>query len=232
MNHDWKWPEGFLPLSGSRSMVNLNELEADTRVDVLSRSESTAALVDMRPVLESGSSDEPDQVKFDVLPKTKMTSTYYQCRAVRDANFRDKAVEIANKTELGHVVGGEVSWVGSFDSEKGLLEMCYMGSRVLRGTEVANQNISLSFDPSIMTCITCPKEHSVFRGGKSVCVCVSDQNFVSNLTGANNCVSVARMEGAGLLELTDLVIELFENQKFPPGRLSVLVLGVTFTRSV
>ena len=70
MNHDWKWPEGFLPLSGSRSMVNLNELEADTRVDVLSRSESTAALVDMRPVLESGSSDETDQVKFVVPPKT------------------------------------------------------------------------------------------------------------------------------------------------------------------
>ena len=78
--------------------------------------------------------------------------------------------------------GGEVSKVGSFDSEKGLLEMCYMGSRVLRGTEVANQNISLSFDPSIMTCITCPKEHSVFRGGKSVCVCVSDQNFVSKIS--------------------------------------------------
>ena len=54
-------------------------------------------------------------------------------------------------------------------------------------------------------------------------VCVSDQNFVSNLTGANNCVSVARMEGAGLLELTDLVIELFENQKLPPG--SVVCIG-------
>ena len=96
MNYDWKWPEGFLPLSGSRSMVNLNKLEADTRVDVLSRRESTTALVDMRPVLESGSSDETDQVKFVVPPKTKMTSTYYQCRAGRDANFRDKAVEIAS----------------------------------------------------------------------------------------------------------------------------------------
>ena len=91
-------------------MVNLNELEADTRVDVVSRSESTAVLVDMRPILESGSNQETDQVKF-VPPKTKMTSTYYQCRAGRDANFRDKAVEIANKTELGHVVGGRsVGW--------------------------------------------------------------------------------------------------------------------------
>ena len=223
MNYDWKWPEGFTPLTGSRSMVNLNELETDTRVDVVTRSESTTALVDMRPVQSSSSSiseDGDDQVK-QTCPK--MSSTYYQCRAGRDASFRDKAVEIANTAELGHVVGGEVSRVGSFDSERGLLEMCFVGSRVLRGTEVTNQNISLSFDPSIMTCITCPKEHSVFRGGKAVCVCVADQNFVSNLAGANNCVSVVRMEGGGLVELTDLVVELFESQKFPPG--SVICIG-------
>ena len=76
MNYDWKWPEGFLPLAGSRSMVNLHELEADTRVDVVAGSESTAALVDMRPVLESGSDEEKDQVKSPPL-KTKMTIMYY-----------------------------------------------------------------------------------------------------------------------------------------------------------
>ena len=29
MNHNWKWPVGFTPLSGSRSMVNLQE-DAET----------------------------------------------------------------------------------------------------------------------------------------------------------------------------------------------------------
>ena len=81
MNYDWKWPEGFTPLTGSRSMVNLHELETDTRADVVTRSESTTALVDMRPVQSSSSNiseDGDDQVK-QTCPK--MSSTYYQCRA-------------------------------------------------------------------------------------------------------------------------------------------------------
>ena len=36
-------------------------------------------------------------------------------------------------------------------------------------------------------------------------------------------MSVARLEGGGLVELTDFVIVLFENQKFPAG--SVICLG-------
>ena len=82
---------------------------------------------------------------------------------------------------------------------------------------VANQSISLSFDPAIMTCITCKKEHSVVAGTKPVCVCVSDQNFVSNISSGSNCVSVVRMESASLSELGDLMIEIFENVKLPPG---------------
>ena len=80
MNYDWKLPEGFTPLTGSRSMVNLNELETDTRVDVVVRSESTAALVDMRLVQSSSFEDGEDQVK-QACHNTKMSSMYYQCRA-------------------------------------------------------------------------------------------------------------------------------------------------------
>ena len=106
MNFNWKWPEGFTPLTGSRSMVNLHEEEEDTRV--IARSESTAALVDMTPVQSSSSADPAhleDQVKSaHSIPK--MSSSYFQCRAGRDASFMDKAVEIANTAELGVVVGG------------------------------------------------------------------------------------------------------------------------------
>ena len=59
--------------------------------------------------------------------------------------------------------------------------------------------------------------------GKALCICVSDQNFVSNIAAGKNCISVVRLESGSLGELTDLVIELFENQKFPPG--SVICLG-------
>ena len=30
MNHNWNWPEGFMPLTGSRSMVNLSRVDSDT----------------------------------------------------------------------------------------------------------------------------------------------------------------------------------------------------------
>ena len=220
MNLDWKGPEGFTPLTGSRSMVNLHMPEESTPAEKILRSESSMALVEMRG--ETSIDPDNDKVKLDD-NAPKMSSTYYQCRVGRDANFRDRAVEIANIRELGHVVGGEVSRVGSFEKESGLLEMCFVGSRVLRGTDVSNQNISLTFDPSTMKCICCPREHSIFMSGKAMCICVADQNFVSNIAAGKNCVSMVRLEGGNLGELTDLVIELFENQKFPPG--SVICLG-------
>ena len=224
MNFDWKWPEGFTPLTGSRSLVNLNTAGLASTDNSIPRSESSMALVEMGTTADTATTDtdtaESDKVKLDT---SRMSSTYYQCRAGRDAHFLNKAVEIANKTELGHVVGGEASRVGCFEKEKGLLDMCFVGSRVLKGKEVCNQNISLSFDPTTLSCITCPREHSILLAGKAVCICVTDQNFVSNIAAGKNCVSVARMEGGGLGELTDFVIELFDNQKFPAG--SVICLG-------
>ena len=163
MNLDWKWPEGFTPLTGSRSMINLHQPEENSLAEPMHRSESSMALVEMG--VGSSESTDNNKVKLDG-KELGMSSTYYQCRGGRDANFRDKAVELANTRELGHVVGGEVSRVGSFEQENGLLEMCFVGSRVLRGTEVCNQNISLTFDPSTMSCICCPREHSIFMSGK------------------------------------------------------------------
>ena len=135
----------------------------------------------------------------------------------------DRAIETATRSTLGCVVGGEQTRIGSFDTEKDLVNNSFVGSRVLRGNNVANQNISLSFDPAILSCLACPKEHSVISGPKPVCICVSDQNFVSNLSGGKNCISVVRVESGNLLELADLVIEIFECSKFPPG--SVICVG-------
>ena len=103
MNLDWKWPEGFTLLTGSRSMVNLHMQDKITTDETIPQSESSMALVEMRG--ETSTDPDNNKVKLDEnMPK--MSSTYYQCRAGRDANFRDRAVEIANIRELGHVVGG------------------------------------------------------------------------------------------------------------------------------
>ena len=46
---------------------------------------------------------------------------------------------------------------------------------------------------------------------------------MSNLSGGKNCISVVRLESRNLLELADLVIEIFDSSKFPPG--SVICVG-------
>ena len=122
--------------------------------------------VQLLEVNDSGCASTIEQVKDN----TKLSGTYYQCRAGRDATFLDRAIETATSSTLGCTVGGEQARVGAFDSEQHLDRTCFVGSRVLKGIMVANQSISLSFDPAIMTCITCKKEHSVVTGTKPVCV--------------------------------------------------------------
>ena len=147
----------------------------------------------------------------------KLTNTYYQCRAGRDATFKDRSIETATGATLGCVVGGESARVGEFSSDSGLESMCFIGSRVLKGNTVANQNLCMTFDPAIMSCLTCRIEHNFLMGSKPVCVCVSDQNFVPNLSGGNNCISIVRLESASLSELTEICLEIFERSTFPPG---------------
>ena len=77
MNLDWKWPVGFTPLTGSRSMVNLHQPEETATPETLPRSESSMALVEMR----EGTSPHPDNDKVKLEEKEySMSSTYYQCR--------------------------------------------------------------------------------------------------------------------------------------------------------
>ena len=60
---------------------------------------------------------------------------------------------------------------------------------------------------------------------KPICICVTDQAFMANLSGGGpgNCVPVVRIEGGTLEELADMVCERFEGVVVPPG--SVILLG-------
>ena len=152
-----------------------------------------------------------------------LSSAYNQCRAARDAQFQDKAIEIGTANSLGCTVGGEPPHIGSFEQEGETKNTCFLGSRVTKGARTANQSISLSFDPSTLTCICCPKEHTIFQGSNPVCVCVGDQNFAANLSGGEKCVSIIRVESSSLEELAELFQEIFGANKFPPG--SVVCMG-------
>ena len=120
MNLDWKWPEGFTPLTGSRSMVNLDEHSSHN----IARWQSEDLVTDTIPIQQQQQQptslvefSEPasslpmeNQVKLG----NKLTNTYYQCRAGRDATFKDRSIETATGATLGCVVGGESARVGEF----------------------------------------------------------------------------------------------------------------------
>ena len=96
--------------------------------------------------------------------------------------------------------------------------MSFAGSRVLKGGTAVNQNLSASFDPATLICVSCKVKHPVITSSGPICVCVSDQNFVSNMSGGEGwCIAIIRIESASLEELVDMTFEIFENQKFPGG---------------
>ena len=221
-----------MPLSGSRSMLELRSVDPEEQEEEYNfqRSQSGHLAQDSTddipapalPLMEM-ITPPPDVSKDQVKDPQELSSTYYQCRSGRDAAFMDRAIETSTRSTLGVMVGGETSRIGALDRENDIVKRCFVGSRVLKGNQVANQNICLSFDPAILACLTCKKEHSVILGSKPVCILVSDQNFVSGISGCQNCVSVVRMESASLLELSDFVTEIFDQNKFPPG--SVICVG-------
>ena len=99
----------------------------------------------------------------------------------------------------------------------------FHGSRIFHHGNNVNQSVSISFDPNNMHCITCTPEHKITSSGKSLIVCIADQNFVPTIMSNNSCISVARMEDATLSDLGTFALELFERNRPPSG--SIFMFG-------
>ena len=150
---------------------------------------------------------------------------YYQCRAEREATFKNNSTELGATACFGYEVGGETARIGSFEFDSDSCGKCFFGSRTNKGVNVVNQNICLSFDPSTLTCLSCGNDHPIL-GSSALNLVLSDQNFVANLSGAagaDACISVARMEDSGLEELAEFFCELVGPRRLPPG--SVVCIG-------
>ena len=131
-------------------------------------------------------------------------------------------MEISAHEQIGCIVGGEPFRIGAFDQQLRGLELCFVGSRVSKGELLVNQNISSSFDPATLICIACEIQHPL-GGTDPISICITDQNFLPNLSGGKNCVGIIRLENGSLKELTELALEVFSGFKFPAG--SVLLIG-------
>jgi hypothetical protein len=155
-----------------------------------------------------------------------LDALYYQCRASRTSSHREALVSISTDGTFGKKVIAPAPIIGSLEDHAGITET-FHGSRITRAGVTVNQSISMSFDPSNLSCITCKTEHEII-GKLPTVLCFSDQNFVPSLHdnkggGVAGCLNIVRVENPTLMELFELAKETFASTRFPEG--SVMLFG-------
>ena len=162
---------------------------------------------------------------MDTSFQPELQASYYQHKAAKLASYQPVAFDITWNNSIGNQEKYYSGNLGSFDNQGDRLVMqCFNGSRdKQRGTSNTNQNISCSFDPSSMLCITCTSEHDVIpprvvSHHKPISIAFGDQNFLAcQPTDTGDCIRTIRLENSSLLELADIALELFEYSQPPPG---------------
>ena len=94
-------------------------------------------------------------------------------------------------------------------------------------------NLSMSFDPKRMVCVTCPDEHVVLGSeNKPVCIVLSDHNFSPCVPASRgeSCLLVIHAEDGLLADLDNIFRDVFRDFSRPVGSLpqgSLVLLGST-----
>ena len=92
-------------------------------------------------------------------------------------------------------------------------------------------NVSMSFDPKRMVCVTCPDEHVILGSElRPVCVVLSDHNFCPSVPAGRgeSCMLVIRAEDGLLADLENIYRDVFRNFSRLVGSLpqgSAVMLG-------
>jgi hypothetical protein len=190
-----------------------------TTMDLRNHSETNAAMD-----TDQSRERHPPQKQDGSIVNTDLANNavYHQCRSARVTSYRDSLVSKSQDESFGKRVSVQSATIGSLEDHDNL-GATFHGSRVMKGSMAVNQSISSSFDPAKLNCISCDKEHP-FIGNTPVVVVLSDQNFVSTLTGvSNDCINIVRIENATLSELLETAKEIFLNVTFPEG--SIFLIG-------
>jgi hypothetical protein len=161
-----------------------------------------------------GNTVTPMSVDSSVMGDTTEDPLYRQCRTARRTSFTDKLVSVLGDGTFGSFVSSQSPIIGNLTDHSGLCDT-FHGSRIRSGTEIVNQSVSMSFDPSKLLCVTCKNEHPIL-GKKPMTVFFSDQNFIAGLEGGgNSCLNIVRMEDASLSDLCRLSVEILGNTRLP-----------------
>jgi hypothetical protein len=151
---------------------------------------------------------------------------YLLCKAARAASLSFTTVTVEFDENSGKTDTVKFNSLSSLDclGDKEVLKT-FRGTRMYSNNNAVNQNISLSFDPSTLSCMSCKNEHNILSKGEhdgTSVIVFCDQNFVPTLSGDTSCVVVARLENGSLDEIADLAIEI-ERHHIPPG--TIILLG-------
>jgi hypothetical protein len=169
-----------------------------------------------------GNTVTPMTVDSNATGDTIEDPLYHQCRTARRTSYTDKLVSVSGDGTFGSFVSSQSPPIGNLTDHPGFCDT-FHGSRIRSGTEIVNQSVSMSFDPSKLLCVTCKTEHPIL-GKKPTTVFFSDQNFITGMEGSNNsCLNVVLMEDTSLSDLCRLSVEIFGNVRLPEG--SVLMFG-------
>ena len=94
-------------------------------------------------------------------------------------------------------------------------------------------NVSMSFEPKRMVCVTCTDEHTIFGAAQQpVCVVLSDHNFrpYVPVSRGEYCMLVICAEDGLLADLENIFRDVFRNYSKLLGSLpqgSIVLLGST-----
>jgi hypothetical protein len=160
--------------------------------------------------------------------RPNLGTTFYKCRAAREANLTETVFDLTTGMKTMETFA-RVGVIDRLDDD--MVKKTFHGPRVNKyhnGTSIeVNQGITVSYDPSTLMCMACDSEHKIAevkKEGQPVTLAFTDQNFVSALHGnEESCIGICRIENCSLMELADLVVEVFDGTNLKPG--TVVLLG-------
>jgi len=174
----------------------------------------------------TGNSKDTETAGMDTSGQVNLGQLYHQGRTARNLQHQVKRTKIIqNESGFNHITENTVLNFGfGFEADDESILKTFHGTRITKGQQHVNESISLSFDPNSRTCLMCPTEHAVIRQDQPLVMVLSDQNFPTNLSGGEgNCIPVARLEDASLLDLVGILGEILEKTKPVTG--SVVLIG-------
>jgi hypothetical protein len=167
--------------------------------------------------------------------KPVLLSEYHQCKAARAASMSFQTTAVNFDENIGKIDTVKFSPLSSLDCLGDMEILKTLSSTHMNSNNITvNQNVSHSFDPSTLSCMSCAKPHNILSKGEldgTPVLVFSDQNFFPTLSGGNSSVAVARLENGSLEEIADLAAEILERHPIPSG--TILILGsVTHLQNV